>query len=86
MPRDGKQSSKRKPRRRPTNRVDVRRAEFAAVIETLKHVNVTRAEFIAATKAINESVHKLEIQFRRIADIQAELDAVKREVAKLIAP
>jgi hypothetical protein len=63
--------------------MDVRRTEFAAVIEMLKDVNVTREEFIAATNAINESLKKLEIQFQRIAQIQAELDAVKRELAKL---
>ena len=61
----------------------MRRDEFLAVIETLKQVNVTRDEFIAATKAINESLHTLQIQFQRIAQIQAELDNIKSVLAKL---
>jgi hypothetical protein len=61
----------------------VRRDEFASLVRTLKNVNVTRAEFTAVTKAITDSLHKLEIQFQRIAQIQAELDAVKRALARL---
>ena len=49
---------------------DVRRDEFTKVTNTLKTVNVTREEFIQAMNEIRENVRQLEIQFRRIAQIQ----------------
>ena len=70
-------------RRLRGDRTDVRRNEFAAVIAILKEVNVTREEFTSATTAITENLRKLEVQFQRIAQIQAEVDAIRREIAKL---
>jgi hypothetical protein len=70
-------------RRLRGDRTDVRRNEFAAVIDILKEVNVTREEFTTATNAITENLRKLEVQFQRIAQIQAEVDAIRRAIAKL---
>src|SRR5262249_56975520 len=66
--------------------LDVRRDEFASVSSALKHVNnVTRDEFIAATNDIRESMRNFQIQFTRIAQLQAELDEVKHALADLTA-
>jgi len=62
---------------------DVRRDEFTKVTNTLKTVNVTREEFIQAMNEIRENVRQLEIQFRRIAQIQADVDAIKTALKKL---
>jgi hypothetical protein len=69
-------------RRARAARSAVRRTEFTAVIDILD-VNVTREEFTRATNAITENLRKLEVQFQRIAQIQAEVDAIRREIAKL---
>ena len=53
------------------------------MVDILKDVNVTREEFTRATNAITENLRKLEVQFQRIAQIQAEVDAIRREIAKL---
>ena len=53
------------------------------MIAILKEVNVTREEFTSATTAITESLRKLEVQFQRIAQIQAEVDEIRRAIAKL---
>jgi hypothetical protein len=58
---------------RPSPRIQVRRDEFELLLDTLNR----RAEFMDALKA------DLNIQFKRIANIQAELDELKRLVAKL---
>ena len=65
------------------SRRDVRRDEFTKVTNTLKTVNVTREEFIQAMNEIRENVRQLEIQFRRIAQIQADVDAIKTTLKKL---
>jgi hypothetical protein len=54
---------------------DVRRDELRRVTETLKTVNVT-AE-------IRENVRQLEIQFQRIAQMQADIDSIKATIKKL---
>jgi len=46
-------------------------------------VHITRTEFDRAVNSINENIHDLKIQFHRIADLQAEIDALKRAVEKL---
>jgi len=46
-------------------------------------VHITRTEFDAAVNSINENIRNLEIQFRRIADMQADIDALKRDIEKL---
>ena len=46
---------------------------------------ITRAEFNAAVDSINDNIRSLQVQLRRIADMQAELDDVKRAVARLSA-
>lgn len=40
--------------------------------------DVTRVEFSGVLEQLREHAHNLEIQFRRIADIQADLDEIKR--------
>ena len=47
-------------------------------------VHITRAEFDKVVGSMNESIHELRTQFRRIADMQADIDALKRAIAKLI--
>ena|SRR6516164_10238382 len=46
-------------------------------------VAVTRDDFEAAMQSINANFRSLQIQFQRIAQIQAELDELKRVVARL---
>lgn len=48
--------------------------------------HVTRAEFDAALAAINDNLHTMQVQFRRIADIQAEIDALKQTITRLSKP
>ncbi len=62
---------------------DVRRDELRRVTETLKTVNVTRDEFLQATAEIRENVRQLEIQFQRIAQMQADIDSIKATIKKL---
>jgi hypothetical protein len=62
---------------------DVDRDELRKVTETLKTVNVTRDEFLQATAEIRENVRQLEIQFQRIAQMQADIDSIKATVKKL---
>ncbi len=57
-----------RPRQGNTPRVNVTRAEFNAVLRVLEE----RGDIIAQMR------HDLDVQFRRIADLQAELDDVKR--------
>ena len=56
------------PRKKATKRVDVTRGEFNDVIDLLR----VRGE------VIQDIQRALNVQFQRIADLQAELDAVKR--------
>ena len=73
-----------RPRKGDGNAVDVRRGEFAKVANTLQSVNnVTRDEFTAATNEILDNVRQLEVQFQRIAQMRADIDAIKRTLAKL---
>ena len=44
---------------------------------------ITRDEFEAALKAVHGNFDSLQIQFQRIAQIQAELDELKQVVARL---
>jgi hypothetical protein len=46
-------------------------------------VHITRDEFDRVVNSMNDNIRDLQIQFRRIADMQAELDELKRAVAKL---
>jgi len=62
---------------------DVSRDELRRVTETLKTVNVTRDEFLQATAEIRENVRQLEIQFQRIAQMQADIDSIKATIKKL---
>jgi hypothetical protein len=62
---------------------DVRRDEFTKVTDTLRTMNVTREEFIQALSEIRDNVRQLEIQFRRIAQIQADVDTIKTTLKKL---
>jgi hypothetical protein len=65
----------------------VRRAKRIA---SAKRVDVTREEFNRVIAILNERgeilnnlAHNQEIQFKRLAQLQAELDAVKRAWQKL---
>jgi hypothetical protein len=58
------------------NRIDVTRAEFNRVIEILNERGVI----------LNDLRHNQEIQFKRIAQIQAELDEVKRAWQRVKLP
>src|SRR5215471_12410835 len=65
---------------------DVRRDEFTKVTDAMRDVNnVTRDEFTAATNDIRKNIHELATQLTRIGQMQAELDEVKRTLAKLTA-
>ena len=61
------------PRKRAAKRVDVTRQEFNEVIDLLR----TRGEML------EEVQRTLEVQFQRIAHLQAELDAVKRALERM---
>jgi len=83
---------KTKTRRRPVARsvggaaTDVRRDEFTKVSNAVRDVNnVTREEFTSATNDIRQNIRELATQLTRIGQIQAELDEVKRMLAKLTA-
>jgi hypothetical protein len=47
-----------------------------------KRVNVTREEFTSAVTAIHDAVRNLEILFQRIAQIQVDIDDIRRTLAK----
>jgi hypothetical protein len=70
------------PRLPKARNVDVTRDEFNRVIEILNR----RSEIIEEHGAVIASVQRdLETQFKRIAQLQQELDAVKKAVAKIVA-
>jgi hypothetical protein len=46
-------------------------------------VIITRDEFEAALASINDNLRNLTIQFQRIAQMQVELDELRRVVARL---
>jgi hypothetical protein len=45
--------------------------------------SITREEFDAAVNSIHDNLQELRVQFRRMAQMQAELDELKRTVARL---
>ena len=64
--------------------VDVRRDEFTGVSAALKDVNnVTREEFVTATSEIRQNMRQLQVQFTRIAQMQADIDFIKATLAKM---
>lgn len=42
--------------------------------------DVSRVEFAAVVDQLRQHAHHLDIQFRRIADMQADLDEIKRRI------
>jgi integrase len=70
-------------RRAPASRIDVTRAEFNRMIDTLNERNVV-------LNALRDALHELQrasdVQFKRIAQIQAELDEVRRVWEKMKLP
>lgn len=56
-------------------RVDVRREEFNRVIALLNE----RGEIL------NDLRHNQDVQFRRLAQLQAELDLLKREIERILS-
>lgn len=56
---------------------DVRRVAVTKGDDSLNHV--VRDEFVQATTEIRQ---QLEIQFRRIAQMQADIDLIKRKLVK----
>ena len=74
MPRRLKKAPR--PRTPRHKRIDVTRGEFNRLIELLN----ARATFM------DDLRHDLDVQFKRIAHIQAELDQLKAWVRRLTAP
>jgi hypothetical protein len=64
---------RRIPRIRKGRRVDVRRDEFNELVDLLNERG----------KLLNVLIEEQKIQFERIAQIQAQLDLLKREWARL---
>jgi hypothetical protein len=53
---------------------------------TRSHVNVRREEHeavLVALQKVEQHAHDLEVQFKRIAQLQADLDAIKQAWAKM---
>ena len=78
-----------KPRRAPkvpripkATHVDVTREEFNRVIDILNRRSAIIEEHSGMLVNLD---HQQDVQFRRIADIQAELDLLKRLIQKLVA-
>jgi hypothetical protein len=68
------------------NAIDVRRDEFTKVTTALRNVNnVTREEFVLTTNELRDVVHELAIQFKRFAQMQADIDMLKAALARLSA-
>ncbi len=65
----------RRVRRTAQNRFDVTRAEYNYIVDVLNERNLILNAF---REAIAELVHTTEVQFKRIAQLQAELDQVRR--------
>jgi len=63
-----------------TRRIDVSRGEFDRVIELLNQRGRLLEEYGNALTAIR---HDVDLQFRRMAQMQAELDQVKRAWEKI---
>jgi hypothetical protein len=62
--------------------MDVTRAEFDRVIDLLNQ----RGEIINEIRQqVERNAHNIEVQFTRVAQIQAELDQIKRAWARLTA-
>jgi len=80
VPSPPKRGIKRIPRIAKTRRIDVTRAEFNRVIGKLNERGKILQEYGEALATIR---HDLDLQFRRIAQMQAELDQVKRAWEKL---
>jgi hypothetical protein len=57
----------------PTERVDVTREEFDRLLAALND----------RSDAINELRHDLDIQFKRMAQIQSEVDEIQRAIQRL---
>jgi hypothetical protein len=72
-----------KPRRltrSPLSRTDVTRGEFNRIIDILNERNVILNALRAGVSSLQEAS---DIQFKRIAQIQADLDGIKRAVEKI---
>jgi len=72
--------SKRIPRIPKARQIDVSRGEFNRVIEMLNQRGKILEEYGDALTAIRRD---LDVQFRRIAQLQAELDQIKRAWEKI---
>ena len=70
----------RRLRRSPAHRVDVTRAEYNRIIDILNERN----EILNALRASVEELRRdRDVEFKRIAQMQAELDEVKRAWDKM---
>jgi Arc/MetJ family transcription regulator len=69
--------------RSPATRIDVTRAEYNRIIGIL---NDRKAMLNALREALARIEAASEVQFKRIAQLQAELDEVKRAWANTKAP
>jgi hypothetical protein len=63
----------------PLSRTDVTRGEYNRIIDILNERAVILNEF---RDAISELKRERDVQFKRIAQMQADLDAVKRAAQK----
>ena len=82
-------AKRRRPRRRPDARLALRKrlTEIQAQIAKLKRERaaVKRDEFLEVTKSLHQvekNAADLATQFTRIAQIQADVDAIKRALVK----
>ena len=63
-------------------RKDVTRGEYNRIIDVLNDRAVILNDF---RDAINELKHTTDVQFKRIAQLQADLDAIRRAWEKVVA-
>jgi hypothetical protein len=59
----------------PLSRIDVTRGEYNRIIDTLNERAVILNEFRSAISALQQAS---DVQFKRIAQLQAEVDHIKR--------
>lgn len=64
----------------PLSRIDVTRGEYNRIIDTLNERAISLNEFRNAINALHQAS---DVQFKRIAQLQAELDQIKRAWSRM---
>jgi hypothetical protein len=64
----------------PLSRIDVTRGEFNRIIDTLNQRTILLNEFGSAINALQQAS---EVQFKRIAQIQADVDRLNRAWSRM---